>query len=293
MASLKEIRAKVTSIKSTQKITRAMQMVAASKMRRAQERMEVGRPYADSMRRVISHLVHASSDYKHPYMVSRPVNKVGYIVITSDRGLAGGLNINLFKALTKSIQDYQDQSVQTEFAVIGAKGVSFFKNFGGNVTSAVTDYGDKPTFEQLNAPVQAMLEDYSNGKLDRIYVVYNRFVNAMTQKPTVNQLVPLPEQSFDSDSSGMQTELSWDYIYEPDVKTLIDELLGRYIESIVYQAVMENIASEQSSRMVAMKAATDNAGDLINDLQLVYNKLRQAAITREISEIVGGAAAVS
>lgn len=293
MASLKEIRAKVTSIKSTQKITRAMQMVAASKMRRAQERMEVGRPYADSMRRVISHLVHASSDYKHPYMESRPVNKVGYIVITSDRGLAGGLNINLFKALSKSIQDYQDQSVQAEFAVIGAKGVSFFKNFGGKVTSAVTDYGDKPTFEQLNAPVQAMLEDYSNGNIDRIYVVYNRFVNAMTQKPTVNQLVPLPEGSLDGEDSGIQTELSWDYIYEPDIKTLIDELFGRYIESIVYQAVMENIASEQSSRMVAMKAATDNAGDLINDLQLVYNKLRQAAITREISEIVGGAAAVS
>lgn len=222
MASLKEIRAKVTSIKSTQKITRAMQMVAASKMRRAQERMEVGRPYADSMRRVISHLVHASSDYKHPYMVSRPVNKVGYIVITSDRGLAGGLNINLFKALSKSIQQYQDQSVQAEFAVIGAKGVSFFKNFGGKVTSAVTDYGDKPTFEQLNAPVQAMLEDYSNGKLDRIYVVYNQFINAMTQKPTVNQLVPLPEGSLDGEDSGIQTELSWDYIYEPDIKTLID-----------------------------------------------------------------------
>lgn len=293
MASLKEIRAKVTSIKSTQKITRAMQMVAASKMRRAQERMEVGRPYADSMRRVISHLVQASSDYKHPYMATRPIEKVGYIVITSDRGLAGGLNINLFKALSKSIQEYQDQSVAAEFAVIGAKGVSFFKSFGGKVTSAVTDYGDKPTFEQINSPVQAMLDDYSQGKIDRIYLVYNKFVNAMTQKPTVNQLVPLPEGSFNDDASGMQTELSWDYIYEPDIKTLIDELLGRYIESIVYQAVMENIASEQSSRMVAMKAATDNAGDLINDLQLVYNKLRQAAITREISEIVGGAAAVS
>ena len=293
MASLKEIRAKVTSIKSTQKITRAMQMVAASKMRRAQERMSVGRPYADSMRRVISHLVHASSDYKHPYMSSRPVNKVGYIVITSDRGLAGGLNINLFKALSKSIQQYESQSVAAEFAVIGAKGVGFFKTFGGKVTSAVTDYGDKPTFEQINSPVQAMLDDYNQGKIDRIYVVYNQFINAMTQKPTVNQLVPLPENSFSDDDSGMQTELSWDYIYEPDIKTLIDDLLGRYIESIVYQAVMENIASEQSSRMVAMKAATDNAGDLINDLQLVYNKLRQAAITREISEIVGGAAAVS
>ncbi len=292
MASLKEIRAKVTSIKNTQKITRAMQMVAASKMRRAQERMEVGRPYSENMRRVVSHLVNASSDYKHPYMTNRQVNRVGYILVSSDRGLAGGLNINLFKQLMHHVKEFQDQSVEAEFAVIGSKGVSFFKSFGGKVTSAVTDYGDNPTFEQLNAPVQAMLDDYTNGRLDRIFVVYNKFVNAMTQKPIINQLVPLPNEAVDS-SSGIQTELSWDYIYEPDVKTLIDGLLGRYIESIVYQAVMENIASEQSARMVAMKAATDNAGDLINDLQLVYNKLRQAAITREISEIVGGAAAVS
>ena len=292
MASLKEIRAKVTSIKSTQKITRAMQMVAASKMRRAQEHMEVGRPYSENMRRVVSHLVNASSDYKHPYMTNRQVNRVGYILVSSDRGLAGGLNINLFKQLMHHVKEFQDQSVEAEFAVIGSKGVSFFKSFGGKVTSAVTDYGDNPTFEQLNAPVQAMLDDYTNGRLDRIFVVYNKFVNAMTQKPIINQLVPLPNEAVDS-SSGIQTELSWDYIYEPDVKTLIDGLLGRYIESIVYQAVMENIASEQSARMVAMKAATDNAGDLINDLQLVYNKLRQAAITREISEIVGGAAAVS
>lgn len=292
MASLKEIRAKVTSIKSTQKITRAMQMVAASKMRRAQERMEVGRPYSENMRRVVSHLVNASSDYKHPYMTSRQVNRVGYILVTSDRGLAGGLNINLFKQLMHHVQEFQDQSVQAEFAVIGSKGVSFFKSFGGKVTSAVTDYGDNPTFEQLNAPVQAMLDDYAKGHLDRIYLVYNKFVNAMTQKPMVSQLVPLPADAIDTDS-GIRTEINWDYIYEPDAKTLIDSLLGRYIESIVYQAVMENIASEQSARMVAMKAATDNAGDLINDLQLVYNKLRQAAITREISEIVGGAAAVS
>ena len=292
MASLKEIRAKVTSIKSTQKITRAMQMVAASKMRRAQERMEVGRPYSENMRRVVSHLVNASSDYKHPYMTSRQVNRVGYILVTSDRGLAGGLNINLFKQLMHHVQEFQDQSVQAEFAVIGSKGVSFFKSFGGKVTSAVTDYGDNPTFEQLNAPVQAMLDDYAKGHLDRIYLVYNKFVNAMTQKPMVSQLVPLPADAIDTDS-GIRTEINWDYIYEPDAKTLIDGLLGRYIESIVYQAVMENIGSEQSARMVAMKAATDNAGDLINDLQLVYNKLRQAAITREISEIVGGAAAVS
>ncbi|SJM68249.1 F0F1 ATP synthase subunit gamma [Psychrobacter piechaudii] len=292
MASLKEIRAKVTSIKSTQKITRAMQMVAASKMRRAQERMEVGRPYSENMRRVVSHLVNASSDYKHPYMTSRQVNRVGYILVTSDRGLAGGLNINLFKQLMHHVQEFQDQSVQAEFAVIGSKGVSFFKSFGGKVTSAVTDYGDNPSFEQLNAPVQAMLDDYAKGHLDRIYVVYNKFVNAMTQKPMISQLVPLPADAIDKDS-GIRAEINWDYIYEPDAKTLVDGLLGRYIESIVYQAVMENIASEQSARMVAMKAATDNAGDLINDLQLVYNKLRQAAITREISEIVGGAAAVS
>ena len=292
MASLKEIRAKVTSIKSTQKITRAMQMVAASKMRRAQERMEVGRPYSENMRRVVSHLVNASSDYKHPYMTSRQVNRVGYILVTSDRGLAGGLNINLFKQLMHHVQEFQDQSVEAEFAVIGSKGVSFFKSFGGKVTSAVTDYGDNPSFEQLNAPVQAMLDDYAKGHLDRIYLVYNKFVNAMTQKPMISQLVPLPQDAIDSDS-GIRTEINWDYIYEPDAKTLVDGLLGRYIESIVYQAVMENIASEQSARMVAMKAATDNAGDLINDLQLVYNKLRQAAITREISEIVGGAAAVS
>lgn len=292
MASLKEIRARVTSIKSTQKITRAMQMVAASKMRRAQERMEVGRPYSENMRRVVSHLVNASSDYKHPYMTSRQVNRVGYILVTSDRGLAGGLNINLFKQLMHHVQEFQDQSVQAEFAVIGSKGVSFFKSFGGKVTSAVTDYGDNPSFEQLNAPVQAMLDDYAKGHLERIYLVYNKFVNAMTQKPMISQLVPLPQDAIDSDS-GIRTEINWDYIQEPDAKTLVDGLLGRYIESIVYQAVMENIASEQSARMVAMKAATDNAGDLINDLQLVYNKLRQAAITREISEIVGGAAAVS
>ncbi len=291
MASLKEIRAKVSSIKSTQKITRAMQMVAASKMRRAQERMEVGRPYSDSMKRVVSHLVESSSDYKHPYMTSRPIKKVGFVVVTSDRGLAGGLNINLFKKLLQKVKDYQGQSVDAEFAVIGSKGVSFFKSYGGKVTAVETGYGDKPTFEQISSPVKLMLEDYNNNKLDKIYLVYNQFVNAMTQTPTVNQLVPLPEGSLDDNIS--QSKYSWDYIYEPDAISLINGLMDRYIESIVYQAVLENIASEQSARMVAMKAATDNAGDLINDLQLVYNKLRQAAITREISEIVGGAAAVS
>ena len=290
MASLKEIRAKVTSIKSTQKITRAMQMVAASKMRRAQERMEKGRPYADGIRRVISNLVQAQSDYKHPYMVSRPVHRVGFVVVTSDRGLAGGLNINLFKQLIKKVKSYQEQSVELEFAVIGSKGVSFFRSFGGKVTSVLTDYGDSPSLEKVRTPVQVMLDDYQAGRLDRIYLVYNQFINAMTQKPTVEQLVPLAEGTFDEKHTPSH---GWDYIYEPDTKTLIDSLLVRYIESVVYQSVIENIASEQSARMVAMKAATDNAGNLIKELQLVYNKLRQAAITREISEIVGGAAAVS
>ena len=292
MASLKEIRAKVASIKSTQKITRAMQMVAASKMRRAQERMQLGRPYADSMRRVVSHLVKASPDYKHPYLVPRAVNRVGYIVVSSDRGLAGGLNINLFKKLMQHVKQQKSQSVETRFAVIGQKGVSFFKTFGGTVIAAETHYGDNPSFEQLSVPVQVMLDAYNRGEIDEIYMVYNKFVNAMTQNPSVQRLVPIAAESL-VDETMANRENSWDYIYEPTTKELLDGLMGRYVESIVYQGVVENIASEQSARMVAMKAATDNAGNLINELQLVYNKLRQAAITREISEIVGGAAAVS
>ena len=292
MASLKEIRAKVASIKSTQKITRAMQMVAASKMRRAQERMQLGRPYADSMRRVVSHLVKASLDYKHPYLVPRAVNRVGYIVVSSDRGLAGGLNINLFKKLMQHVKQQKSQSVETRFAVIGQKGVSFFKTFGGTVIAAETHYGDNPSFEQLSVPVQVMLDAYNRGEIDEIYMVYNEFVNAMTQNPSVQRLVPIAAESL-VDETMANREHSWDYIYEPTTKELLDGLMGRYVESIVYQGVVENIASEQSARMVAMKAATDNAGNLINELQLVYNKLRQAAITREISEIVGGAAAVS
>lgn len=292
MASLKEIRAKVASIKSTQKITRAMQMVAASKMRRAQERMQLGRPYADSMRRVVSHLVKASPDYKHPYLVPRAVNRVGYIVVSSDRGLAGGLNINLFKRLMQHVKQQKSQSIETRFAVIGQKGVSFFKTFGGTVIAAETHYGDNPSFEQLSVPVQVMLDAYNRGEIDEIYMVYNEFVNAMTQNPSVQRLVPIAAESL-VDETMANREHSWDYIYEPTTKELLDGLMGRYVESIVYQGVVENIASEQSARMVAMKAATDNAGNLINELQLVYNKLRQAAITREISEIVGGAAAVS
>ncbi|ELA09546.1 F0F1 ATP synthase subunit gamma [Moraxella macacae 0408225] len=292
MASLKEIRAKVASIKSTQKITRAMQMVAASKMRKAQERMQLGRPYAENIRRVVSHLVKASPDYKHPYLVPRPVNRVGYIVVTSDRGLAGGLNINLFKKLMQDVKEKNSQSIEVRFAVIGQKGVSFFKTFGGTVIAAESHYGDNPSFEQLNTPVQVMLDAFNRGEIDEIYLVYNEFINAMTQKPNVQQLVPISASEL-HDETMVKREHSWDYIYEPSAKDLVDSLMGRYVESVVYQGVVENIASEQSARMVAMKAATDNAGNLIKELQLVYNKLRQAAITREISEIVGGAAAVS
>lgn len=291
MASLKEIRAKVTSIKSTQKITRAMQMVAASKMRRAQERMSAGRPYADNMRRVIAHLVQANPEFKHRYMVDRPVKRVGYIVVSSDRGLAGGLNINLFKRVVQHVKTQKEQSIDVQFALIGQKSVGFFKSFGGKVIGATTQLGDTPTLEQLAGSVQVMLDAFDRGEIDRVYLVSNQFINAMTQKPTVQQLVPLAAGDLGTDLQLNRTH-SWDYIYEPEAVELLNGLLVRYIESVVYQGVMENIASEQAARMVAMKAATDNAGSLIKDLQLVYNKLRQAAITREISEIVGGAAAV-
>ena len=254
--------------------------------------MQLGRPYADSMRRVVSHLVKASPDYKHPYLSPRAVNRVGYIVVTSDRGLAGGLNINLFKKLMQHVKAQNAQSVESRFAVIGQKGVSFFKTFGGTVIAAETHYGDNPSFEQLSTPVQVMLDAYNRGEIDEIYLVFNEFVNAMTQNPSVQRLVPIAAETL-VDSTMENREHSWDYIYEPSTKELLDGLMGRYVESIVYQGVVENIASEQSARMVAMKSATDNAGNLINELQLVYNKLRQAAITREISEIVGGAAAVS
>lgn len=289
MANLKEIRAKVASIKSTQKITRAMQMVAASKMRRAQDRMAQGRPYAENMHRVIAHLVQANPEYKHHYMIERPVKRVGYIVVSSDRGLAGGLNINLFKKVVQHVQQQREQSIEVQFALIGQKAVSFFKNYGGKVVSASTQLGDAPNVEQLTGAVQSMLELFNQGELDRIYLVSNRFVNAMTQKPEVQQLVPLAQAHTELQ---LNRQYGWDYLYEPDAETLLNGLLVRYIESMVYQGVIENIACEQSARMVAMKAATDNAGQLIKDLQLIYNKLRQAAITQEISEIVGGAAAV-
>ncbi|HEX6592246.1 MAG TPA: F0F1 ATP synthase subunit gamma [Moraxellaceae bacterium] len=289
MANLKEIRSKVASIKSTQKITKAMQLVAASKMRKAQERMAKGKPYAQKIRQVIAHLSQATPEYKHTYMVERPVKRVGYIVVSSDRGLCGGLNINLFKRTVQSVREFHGQGVEVEFCLIGQKATTFFKSVGGKVVAVKTHLGDAPSLDQLIGTVKVMLDAYENGSIDRLYLVYNEFVNTMTQRPNVQQLLPLAP---DEKQALQKREHNWDYLYEPDAKALLDALFVRFIESQVYQGVVENIACEQAARMVAMKSATDNAGDLIRSLQLVYNKLRQAAITQEISEIVGGAAAV-
>lgn len=287
MAGAKEIRGKIASIKSTQKITSAMEKVAVSKMRKAQARMAASKPYAERIRAVIGHLANANPEYRHAFMVEREVKRVGYIVVSSDRGLAGGLNTNLFKALVRDMSDQRGKGVEIDLAVIGAKGASFFRSFGGNVVAAISHLGEAPAIGDLIGSIKVMLDAYLNGRIDRLYVVSNVFVNTMTQKPTIQQLVPLVPTA-----GGELQGKHWDYLYEPDAKTLLDGLLVRYVESQVYQAVVENAASEQAARMIAMKNATDNAGDLIKELQLVYNKARQAAITQEISEIVGGAAAV-
>jgi len=286
MAVGKEIRTQIGSIKNTQKITSAMEMVAASKMRKAQERMRATRPYADKMRNVIAHLDHAHPEYTHSFMQkARKEERAGYIIVSSDRGLCGGLNSNLFRKLLKELQAKKESGVEAQFCLIGNKALGFFKRFG-NLKSQATHLGDAPRIEDLIGTVKVMLDAYEAGEIDRIYVAYNNFENTMTQVPTIEQLVPIAAQ----EEEGLAHH--WDYIYEPDAKEVLDNLLVRYIESLVYQAVVENGASEQASRMVAMKSATDNAGDLIDELQLVYNKARQAAITQEISEIVSGAAAV-
>jgi F-type H+-transporting ATPase subunit gamma len=288
MAGAKEIRSKIASIKSTQKITSAMEKVAVSKMRKAQMRMAASRPYAERIRQVIGHLANANPEYRHPFMVERPVKRVGYIVVSTDRGLCGGLNINLFKVLIKNMKDWHDQKVEVDLCVIGNKGASFFRSFGGNVVAAIGNLGEEPSINDLIGSVKVMLDGFNNGRIDRLYLVSNKFINTMTQKPTVDQLLPLA-----ADASAEQVKKGqWDYLYEPDAQQLLDALLVRFIESQAYQAVVENGAAEQAARMIAMKNATDNAGELISDLQLVYNKARQAAITQEISEIVGGAAAV-
>lgn len=286
MASLKEIRVKVASIKSTQKITKAMQLVAASKMRKAQERMAAGKPYAQKIRQVVAHVAHATPEYKHTYLIERPVKRVGYIVVSSDRGLCGGLNTNLFKQVALSVREFQAQGVEVEFCLLGTKATTFFKNFGGKVVAAKTHMGDKPSLEALIGAIKVMLDHFDEGKIDRLYLVSNEFVNTMTQKPVARQLLPLEA------SDEAEYKHRWDYIYEPEAKEILDFLLVRFLESQVYQGVIENNACEQAARMVAMKSATDNAGNMIKDLQLVYNKARQAAITQEISEIVSGAAAV-
>ena len=289
MAGAKEIRSKIASVKSTQKITSAMEKVAVSKMRRAQARMAAGRPYAEQIRAVIGHLASANPEFRHPYMVERAVKRVGYIVVSSDRGLCGGLNTNLFKTLTVSMKEWSNQGVQADLCVIGSKGASFFRSFGGNVVAAITGLGEQPALNDLIGSVKVMLDAYNEGRLDRLYVVSNKFITTMNQKPTVAQLLPLAAEEGVT-TAGAKGQ--WDYLYEPDAQQLLDSLLVRYVESQVYQAVVENAAAEQAARMIAMKNATDNAGEIIKDLQLVYNKARQAAITQEISEIVGGAAAV-
>lgn len=286
MAGAKEIRTQISSIKSTQKITSAMEMVAASKMRKAQERMRVGKPYAQRMRAVIGHIANANPEYKHHFMIEREVKRVGYIIVSTDRGLCGGLNVNVFKAALRSMKEWADQGVATDLCLIGGKAAAFFRSIGGNVVAAVRDIGEAPTMTDLIGSIKVMLDAYSEGKIDRLYLVGNEFVNTMTQTPYVQQLLPLVAE----ENKKMQHH--WDYIYEPDAQALLDGLLTRYIESQLHQAVVENGAAEQAARMIAMKNATDNAGDLIGGLQLAYNKARQAAITQELAEIVGGAAAV-
>lgn len=288
MAVGKEIRNQISSIKSTQKITSAMEMVAASKMRKAQERMNRTRPYAEKMRQVIRHVAKANPEYRHPFMVDRDVNRVGYIVISTDRGLCGGLNGNLFKSLVRDMRAWKDKGVDADLCAIGQKGASFFRSYGGNVVAALTHIGDSPSSEKLIGNVKVMLDAFEEGKIDRLFLVSNEFVNTMTQSPQVEQLLPLPEE----DSEEKEIKNQWDYLYEPDARPILNGLLTRYIESQVYQGVVENLACEQAARMIAMKSATDNAGSIIDELQLAYNKARQAAITQEISEIVSGATAV-
>ncbi|OOF09507.1 F0F1 ATP synthase subunit gamma [Salinivibrio proteolyticus] len=288
MAGAKEIRNKIGSVKNTQKITKAMEMVAASKMRKTQEAMESSRPYAVTMRKVIGHLALGNLEYRHPYLEEREAKRVGYIIISTDRGLCGGLNINMFKSAISDMESWTQKGAEIDLALVGAKATAFFNSYGGNVVAQVSGLGDTPALEDLIGTVGVMLKKYDEGELDRLYLVFNKFENTMVQTPVIDQLLPLPK----SDDEEMQRSHAWDYIYEPEPKPLLDTLLVRYAESQVYQGVVENLASEQAARMVAMKAATDNAGNLIDDLQLVYNKARQAAITQELSEIVSGASAV-
>ncbi|MDQ5889467.1 MAG: F0F1 ATP synthase subunit gamma [Neisseriaceae bacterium] len=287
MASGKEIRNKIKSVQNTQKITRAMEMVAASKMRKAQDRMKAARPYGEKIRRVAAHIAAAYEDYSHPFLTAREsVKRVGLIVVTSDKGLCGGLNSNVLRATLLKLKEWESAGVQVDITCIGSKGFGFMQRTGARVVSHVSGLGDTPHLEKMIGPVKVQLDAYIEGKIDALYIASTKFVNTMKQEPGIEQLVPVKGEDLG------ERDYLWDYIYEPDAKTVIDQLMIRYVEALIYQSVAENMASEQSARMVAMKAASDNAGSVIDELKLVYNKTRQAAITKELSEIVGGAAAV-
>ena len=286
MAGGREIKTKIKSVQNTRKVTRALEMVSASKIRRAQEQMRSSRPYVQAMRTIIGHLANAQSDYQHPFLAERPVKRVGYLVISTDRGLCGGLNSNQFKLLLGHMKQWQEQGCDIDVVCVGNKASAFFRRLNVQMLAAQASLGDRPQLDKLVGTVKVMLDAYTGGTIDRLFVSYNDFINTMSQQAKVDQLLPLPA------SERLETKHAWDYLYEPDAKTVLDHTLMRYVESLAFQAVLENLASEHASRMVAMKAASDNAGSLIQSLTLVYNKARQAAITQEISEIVGGAAAV-
>jgi F-type H+-transporting ATPase subunit gamma len=293
MPSTKEIRVKIKSVQNTRKITKAMEMVAASKMRKAQERMRHSRPYGDKIRNIVAHLAGANPEYKHPFVVRRAeIRNVGLILISTDKGLCGGLNTNIQRALLQKVKQWEATGVKFQATAVGNKGFGFLQRLNAKIVSHVVQLGDRPHLEKLIGPVKLQLDAYAEGKLDAVYIAYSRFVNTMKQEPTIEQLLPLSAERLEQ-SEEEKRAYSWDYLYEPDPQRVIDELMTRYVEAIIYQSVAENMASEQSARMVAMKAASDNAKKLIEELQLVYNKTRQAGITKEISEIVGGAAAIA
>jgi F-type H+-transporting ATPase subunit gamma len=293
MASGKELRTKIKSVENTKKITKAMEMISVSKMRKAQERMRAARPYSEKIRNIASHLGQANPEYVHTFMKTNDGKSVGFIVVTTDKGLCGGLNTNLLRAVTAQLRDTQAAGKTAQAVAIGGKGLGFFNRVGAKVVSHATHLGDKPHLDKLIGPVKVLLDAFTAGEVSAVYLCYNKFVSTMSQVPVVDQLLPLSSAKMDEETKASGTHHAWDYIYEPDAQSVIDELLVRYVEALVYQAVAENMASEHAARMVAMKAATDNAGNVIAELKLIYNKTRQAAITKELSEIVSGAAAIS
>ncbi|MEI6803393.1 MAG: F0F1 ATP synthase subunit gamma [Burkholderiales bacterium] len=292
MAAGKEIRGKIKSVENTKKITKAMEMVAASKMRKAQERMRAARPYSDKIRNIASNLGKANPEYTHPFMQENSAKVTGFIVVTTDKGLCGGMNTNVLRAVTVKLRELQAAGITARSVAIGNKGFGFLGRVGATVVSHVTQLGDTPHLEKLIGPVKVLLDSYAKGEINAVYLCYTKFINTMKQEPVVQQLLPLSAVQLEADAQAAGPQHDWDYIYEPDAQSVIDDLLTRYVEALVYQSVAENMASEQSARMVAMKAATDNAGSVIGELKLIYNKTRQAAITKELSEIVAGAAAV-